>query len=712
MKHTATKWLALFMLLQVFAGCTRTIPSELSKYGAKAPFITMENRDLAQKLAPKFPDEAFYSKETEVLVEFYFEDEKGKRKKNLRKSGDEEIDETMKTELKAKVTYFHSVLALKDYADYSDYIFYNDLMHVSPIYFTYEGYQDNPSWKYKATFSTSYEVDGMFYTDARMKFFNADIPAQGTELNYTYSVDYDNVTYLTNLYFLEGMPAGKKNITFKVPDWLELDVLEKNLEKFNVVKSEKRLRSSRILEFRDQLEMGSNDEEEEEEGRGRRRGRRKRVKYNYIQFDVKDLPAAKNEPYASGPTHQLPHVLIALKKYKNEKDEEKQILESVSDLYAWYHSLVKGVENDTSKVKEQALKLTEGLDTDEEKVKAVFYWIQDNVRYIAYEDGIAGFKPEACQSVFDNRYGDCKGMANLLTQMLRTLGYDARLTWIGTRRIAYDYAVPSLAVDNHMICTLILDGKHYFLDPTEDFIEMGDYAHRIQGRQVLIENGDTFILDTIPNLSYERNKNDKSEIFSIDANNDLVGKVKETYRGESKTNLLRFYNELKSDRRATALERYLNDQNTNLRVNNIQHSTFSDRTKDIVFDYDLVVKNHVLKVNDQLLVKLDWVGEFTGLKLDTTRISDVDLGYKVFNNVTRTVTIPAGYKLKYAPKKIDETTKDYRILIEYKQEGNTLKFTKTIIFFNGIIPVEQLDEWNTLHQSMSKFYSDFVVLSK
>ena len=49
-----------------------------------------------------------------------------------------------------------------------------------------------------------------------------------------------------------------------------------------------------------------------------------------------------------------------------------------------------------------------------------------------------------------------------------------------------------------MICTVILNGKKYFLDGTESFIALNDYAQRIQGKQVLIEDGKNYILDRIP----------------------------------------------------------------------------------------------------------------------------------------------------------------------------------------------------------------------
>ncbi|MBI1221375.1 MAG: hypothetical protein GC180_02125 [Bacteroidetes bacterium] len=603
MGYNRIKAVGLGAGLLALSACN-SVPQELLKYKTTQPFITLENRELASSLAKKYPDDPFYTNQSEVLVEFYLEDKKGSRKSKREDQEDEKMDD-MVTELKAKVTYYQSVLALNDFTDYRDQVYYNDLMTVSPIYYSYEAFREKHKWYYKTTFSSSYEVDGMFYTDARLKYFSAKIPAQGTQLDYVYSVVYDNVTYLTNLYFLDYMPMGKKSVTFKIPDWLDAEIIEKNLSGFNISRSTRNPRGSKIETFREQMGW---DADSESDTKSKKRGQ-KRTKYNYIHFEASNMQPLKREKYATGPTHQMPHVLVSLKKYEDKSGKEKNILGSVSDLYAWYHKLVSNVENDTSKVAEKARELTQGKTSDLEKVKAVYYWIQDNVRYIAYEDGIAGFQPEACQNVFEDRYGDCKGMANLLTQMLRCLGYDAHVTWIGTRRIAYDYSIPSLAVDNHMICTLNLDGKRYFLDPTEDYIELGDYAHRIQGRQVLIENGDTFLLDRVPNLGYERNQCEKTESFTLSDDGDLIGQAKEVYRGESKTNILRFYNELKSDRRATALERYLNDQNTSLQVNNIHFSDLTDRVQPVTFDYDLRVKNHALKADNKLFLKLDWVGE-------------------------------------------------------------------------------------------------------
>jgi transglutaminase-like putative cysteine protease len=86
--------------------------------------------------------------------------------------------------------------------------------------------------------------------------------------------------------------------------------------------------------------------------------------------------------------------------------------------------------DDKTELSQKANELTTGTTDDIQKIKKIFNWVQHNIRYIAFEDGIAGFKPAKANDVLHKKYGDCKGMANLTRGLLQSLGYDARLCWI------------------------------------------------------------------------------------------------------------------------------------------------------------------------------------------------------------------------------------------------------------------------------------------
>src|SRR5204863_1728200 len=221
-----------------------------------------------------------------------------------------------------------------------------------------------------------------------------------------------------------------------------------------------------------------------------------------IMYNIKNLPALKDEPASPGGSFIYPHLLVMCK--EADLNGSKFIFfNTLADQYKWYRQLVHDINDDKSTLEQKAKELTEGLSGDKEKIKVVFNWVQHNIRYIAFEDGIAGFRPAKASAVLTKEYGDCKGMANLTSGLLQSLGYDARLCWIGTNHIAYDYSTPSMAVDNHMICALFFQGKKYFLDATETNIGFDEYAERIQGRQVLIENGDSYILERVPFVTPE-----------------------------------------------------------------------------------------------------------------------------------------------------------------------------------------------------------------
>ena len=76
--------------------------------------------------------------------------------------------------------------------------------------------------------------------------------------------------------------------------------------------------------------------------------------------------------------------------------------------------------------------------TDEAKARRIYKWVQQNIKYVAFEDGMEGFIPRDASLVCSRRYGDCKDMASILTKMLQYSGVEACFVWIGTRSLPYE----------------------------------------------------------------------------------------------------------------------------------------------------------------------------------------------------------------------------------------------------------------------------------
>ncbi|MEC3906105.1 transglutaminase-like domain-containing protein [Tamlana sp. 2201CG12-4] len=521
-----------------------------------------------------------------------------------------------------------------------------------------------------------YTSNDLFHNDTRVKYTHIGFPVLGYKYHFESLKHFKDIKYFTTIYFTEEYPSLEREITFVVPKWLKVTFKEMNFEGFDITKSE-------VFD--------------------------KKQNTTIVTFKAMRLQAFFDEKESPGPSHIYPHILVRAQSFTQD-DKTHMLFNETKDLYNWYKSLVDNIDNDPSTLKEKVAKLTANKKTDEDKIKSIYYWVQDNIRYIAFEDGIAGFKPDAVQNVFNKRYGDCKGMANLTKQMLIEAGFDARLTWIGTKRIAYDYSTPSLSVDNHMICTVFKDGNKIFLDGTEKYNAFGEYAERIQGKQVMIENGNSYFIETVPKLTHNSNK--ETFIFNAKINGDLIeGHVSRTYIGESRASFLNYYNNLKNDEKNEALKYYLNNDNRNLLVTSINTSDLEKRDNMLSIDYSLTQKNAVSSFGKEIYIDLDYHKSF-GKFMFEERNTNYIFSYKRHLKSEVNLEIPEGYTIGTLPKGIDVDTKNYRVLITLKADGRVINYTKLFILKNAILETSDFEAWNKMIKSLQSIYQEQIILTK
>ena len=575
------------------------------------------------------------------------------------------------TKVSANCSYQQNIVPLKDYISTADGLFYDDQSAIENVRAS--------SAKIKSIKipmqCADYESEGIFYSDAKVCMVSIPLETKGLPVNFSYEKKYKDVKYLTSVYFHENIPVEEKAIVFNIPSWLEVELREFNFDGFGITKETKQENGVTSFIYR-----------------------------------MKNIPSLQREYNSPNMAKSFPHIIVVSKSF-TDNGQKKVLFESVKDLYSWYNSLCKEVKNNPDELKPIVTQLTKDKKTDVEKVESMYYWVQEKVRYIAFENGIMGFRPEPAQNVLKNKYGDCKGKANLITQMLKLAGYDARLTWIGTSDLPYDYSLPSLAVDNHMICTLIMDGKRYYLDGTEENMAFNDYAHRIQGKQVLIQDGDNYIIDKVPEFNAEHNKVETTMKLKLD-NLDLKGNVVSTYNGEARNMLVGVYHSLRSENKQNALENFLRSGDVNMIVTNIQNPDWENRQKPARVTFDLDGKNQVTKAGNELYVVLDWEKELSSVEFDSTRKTDFEFEHKYYLVTKTEFTIPDGYKLDYTPDAFTKKGEDYSFEGSYVLQGNTLVYSKKLIVNNVILKKKDFSKWNEFIKGVNKFYNDQVVLVK
>jgi len=550
--------------------------------------------------------------------------------------------------------------------------FYNDMVTVDDVDIKTEGLKKNgikPNYDY-------YDINGTFYSDAHVCYFKLPLLKKGSESEVIFKKTTLDPRYFTTVYFMAMQPIMDQEIKLRVPSWMQLEIKEFNFKNFDIKKNISTEGDATI--------------------------------YTY---SMKNIPAMSMDDDAPGPSYYVPHILV-LCKSAQPKDVKIDYFNSLKDQYAWYSSLVKQIGNDDKTVKEKTLDIIKGASTDEQKVKLIYQWVQDNIRYIAFENGIAGFKPEKAQEVMRKKYGDCKGMANLLTEMLRSINLDARRCWIGTKHIAYDYSTPSMAVDNHMICAWMKNGKPVFLDATEKYIGFGEIAERIQGRQTLIENGNSFLLERVPVETATQNTSTEHRKFSIDGNN-LKGHVTQVWKGENKEWLLTALNDIKNEKQEDALKQFLSEGKQNYEISNLQIDNLSNYNADLKVEYDVVWKDVLTVFDKDIYLDVDNRRNFDNFEIDTTK-RKLPYWFDFKNNMVfeTEIQIPPGETVGSLPQKLLVKQPGYSFNASYNNANGKLIYKNEIILNKAEIEPANFSQWNKDIKQLSDFYNQQIVITK
>lgn len=552
--------------------------------------------------------------------------------------------------------------------------FYDDKSNIDNVSLHINGHNGkgvSPVFEY-------YSVDNIFFSDTRVCHFNLPFEKKGTLNEVYFEKTVTDPRYFTSIYFSEAYDVKTKTVNIVVPRWMNVEFKEMNFTGFKIKKK---------------IEYNTKEDAD------------------IISYSIEDLTAREMESHSPGVSYTQPHLLVLTKSAK-PSDYQINYFSTLDEQYAWYHFLTKDLGNNTDFIKLKAQEITLGISDEMQKIKKIFYWMHDNIRYIAFEDGIAGYKPMKADEVFRKKYGDCKGMAHLTKELLKSLGFDARLCWIGTNHIAYDYSTPSLAVDNHMITALFFKNKTYYLDATENYIGFNEYAERIQGRDVLIEDGEKYIHTKVPVSTFEQNLDRENSVVSIVGVN-LEGTVSREWKGEEKENIFTHLNAIKKENSKDAFMTFLSDNNHGYTISNLSSSSLSNYDEPLSIKYNMNCNNAISSFGNDLYINLDRRKDLNSFIFDLKeRTTDYWFTYKINSETQVELPIPNGYVVSSIPPDLKIINSDYEFSAIITNISGIIKYKKRIAIKNPRISKSKFQQWNIDVEKLKAFYNEQLVLTK
>ncbi len=525
------------------------------------------------------------------------------------------------------------------------------------------------------------DLDQSFYDDSKSLNFIYPNLQKGSKSRLKYSEKVKNPRFLSPFYFGDFSPIINNKITIIANKNINLKFKEFQTDNLDIKFSKKEKRNDIIY-----------------------------------TWELKDMDKFKYE--SNAPTFKtiFPHIVPIITSYKT-KNREVELATKVSNLYDWYYSLVKDINQDEPNKDLVALveTLTANKANDFEKVKAIYYWTQKNIKYIAFEYALGGFIPRQANDVFQKKYGDCKDNSSILYEMLKIAGIEGNLTWIGTRSIPYGYdEVPTPIVDNHMILSYT-DAKDntYFLDATGRFIPIDYPTPFIQGKEALISYGASgFKIKKVPVVPSKNNAIiDVTEIHLEDET--ILGSSKVEISGYRK---LECYDALEymntEEKTKTFYIKQLRKGNNKFIVDTYSETNKFDYDKNFVVDYKFNIEDYAKKLGDELYLNLNLNKELSPYKMDEDRKNAIEYDYKNYFSYTTTLTIPEGYKVDYIPDNISVSNDLMSSSITYIIDHNRITYKHEVVFDFIALNLEQQKEINQIVKQIEKAYKEVIILKK
>ena len=430
-------------------------------------------------------------------------------------------------------------------------------------------------------------------------------------------------------------------------------------------------------------------------------------------WTLTDVKAVKYESNSPGYLHVVPHIDVYIKDY-TIANNTTQVLDNVDKLYDYYKAFIVNLnQNEDASLKTIAIDLAAPYSNDADKVKSIFYWVKDNIKYIAFENGYEGFIPREASKVFEQKFGDCKDMASIITAMCEYAEIkNVNIAWIGTREIPYSYdQLSTPAVDNHMIA-IFEDGDNVvFLDATDKATRYGLPTSFIQDKEALVKDGNSFKLVKVPVVSSKDNKTQEFVKIKIE-NDQIIGTGKVSYFGYARSELMHQIGDAANKARHEMIKSLVTKGNNKFNLISFSERNIDDRDKPYEVDYSFNLSSYIIKADKDLYLNLNLDKFLEKQIIEKDRVFPLEFDYLTMYDGSYELELPKNMSVKLLPKNLLLENELLSITSNYTQKDNSI-FLKSNLKLNKLrINPEDFALWNESIKKLQTHYNELIILTK
>ncbi|MEM7168251.1 MAG: DUF3857 domain-containing protein [Planctomycetota bacterium] len=352
----------------------------------------------------------------------------------------------------------------------------------------------------------------------------------------------------------------------------------------------------------------------------------------------------------------------------------------------WYYHLIRKQFESSAAIKAKVAELTVDFKTDADKARALYNFVVQEIRYIAWEFGVHGFKPYKASTIFTRRFGDCKDKATLLCTMLAEVDIAAHPVLIkGTRnRPLEDLKLPLVSHFNHCIAYIPSLGKGgHFVDGTAEHHSFEQLPLMDYGARVLVVKESGGDVTTIPWNAPKDFSITERQWIKVDGSGNATIKVELQPRGDFSTSIRSAYEVVGQHKER--LEQHYGRRFPGARVTRAEFSDLRNLDEPTAVRFELTVPQFLQSAGESITLPpiIDFFQSTGGLTRFASRPQrqlDLNLSNPRASHLEIEIELPPGHVVDHLPRARTMETPHTKFEFRQRSDGQSLHLERTLEF--------------------------------
>ena len=433
-----------------------------------------------------------------------------------------------------------------------------------------------------------------------------------------------------------------------------------------------------------------------------------------LNYKLENLSAFKKEVLSPDLESFTPKVKVALDEFSLVGVEG--IASDWADFGKWqYDHLLSGKSQLSEETIAKIENLTAAAESDLEKARLIYEYVQENTRYISVQLGIGGWEPMSAAEVDKLGYGDCKALTNYTRALLASQNITSyyAVVYGDEDRRNLDASFASMQ-GNHVILNIPNEGEDVWLECTSQttpFNYLGDFT---DDRNVLLVKPEGGEIVKTKSYGAEENLQLSSATILLDPQGSFSADFTRKSLGVPYGNIYPLMRQSEEDQQL-----YYKNSWGHLRNLELREMNFTNNRVDPEFIEKLALsgERYASKAGNRILLPLHFLNPSThDLPNDSNRRLPIEIQRGRTYQESFEFILPTGFEPESIPESVSIENEfgsfSTRIEVVEKEGRKSILLQRDYVINEGIWPTTSYEKYRDFMNQINAISKQKAVLIK